>query len=89
MCQCTCPLPCSAELLGQEVALAPDCIGEEVKKAIAALQNGQVRVGAISSWCCPCSSATGAAAAAAVLLPLECVLFTQHPIAACFTIASR
>ena len=31
-----------AELLGQEVSLAPDCVGEEVKKQIAALQNGQV-----------------------------------------------
>ncbi|KAL4431129.1 hypothetical protein ABPG75_006385 [Micractinium tetrahymenae] len=31
-----------SELLSQEVALAPDCVGEEVKKQIAALQNGQV-----------------------------------------------
>lgn len=31
-----------AELLGQEVGLAPDCVGEEAKKQIAALQDGQV-----------------------------------------------
>lgn len=32
----------AAELLGQEVALAPDCVGDAVKQQIAALQNGQV-----------------------------------------------
>lgn len=34
------PLP--AELLGQEVQLAPDCVGDEVQKMKAALQDGQV-----------------------------------------------
>lgn len=38
------PAPASdpAELLAQEVSLAPDCVGEEVKKMIAGLQDGQV-----------------------------------------------
>lgn len=37
--------PCpshQAELLGQEVALAPDCVGEAVKAQIKGLQDGQV-----------------------------------------------
>ena len=40
------PRPCllapPAELLGQEVALAPDCVGEATKAAIKGLADGQV-----------------------------------------------
>lgn len=41
-CSYSCATWRSAELLGQEVALAPDCVGDAVKQQIAALQNGQV-----------------------------------------------
>jgi 3-phosphoglycerate kinase len=38
-----CPAPLlPAELLGQEVKLAPDCVGDEVQQMKAGLQNGQV-----------------------------------------------
>ena len=43
--QLPCPLPsapCPSELLGQEVALAPDCVGEAVKAQIKGLQDGQI-----------------------------------------------
>ena len=34
--------PPAAELLGQEVALAPDCVGDAVKAQIKGLQDGQI-----------------------------------------------
>lgn len=42
-----------AELLGQEVQLAPDCIGEEVSKMKAALQDGQVLLLENVRWVAP------------------------------------